>query len=253
MYSGNTIALLMPARNEAPALPAVLNNIPPQVDAVVVIDNGSTDATAQIAQSCGAQVVLENKPGYGRACLAGIDSLKKNPPDIVAFADADGSDDLNRLPELIDPLVHGHADLVIEKRMPVDPEALSQQQRFGNWLATTLIRLFWRYAFQDLGPMRAMRWESLQNLDMKDQNFGWTIEMQIKAVKTGLRIIEVPLPYMKRSAGTSKISRTVKGTIRAGAKIIWVIFREALMRKEPVQSNDKDSVSKVRESHLPSN
>ena len=253
MYSGNTIALLIPARNEAPALPAVLSNIPPLVDSVVVIDNGSTDATALVAQSCGAQVIPEDTPGYGRACLAGIDSLKKNPPDIVAFADADGSDDLSRLSELIDPMVKEDADLVIEMRTPVEPDALSQQQRFGNWLATTLIRLFWGHAFQDLGPMRAMRWESLQNLDMKDQDFGWTIEMQIKAVKTGLRIIEVPLPYMKRSAGTSKISRTIKGALSAGIKIIWVIFREALIRKEPVQNKDKDSVSKVRGSHLPSN
>ena len=252
MYSGNTIALLIPARNEALALPAVLRNIPPLVDSVVVIDNGSTDATAQVAQSCGAQVVPEKKSGYGKACLAGIDSLKKNPPDIVAFADADGSDDLSRLPELIDPLVKEHADLVIERRTPVEPDALSQQQRFGNWLATTLIRLFWGHAFQDLGPMRAMRWEPLQDLDMKDQNFGWTIEMQIKAVKKEMRIIEVPLPYRKRSAGTSKISRTIKGTIRAGIKIIWIIFREALMRKEPVPDKNKDSVSKVRGSHLPS-
>jgi len=253
MYSGNTIALLIPARNEAPALPAVLNTIPPLVDSVVVIDNGSTDATARVAHSHGAQVVSESNPGYGMACLAGMETLKKNPPDIVAFADADGSDDLSRLPELIAPLVKGQADLVIERRVPVEPDALSQQQRFGNWLATTLIRLFWGHTFQDLGPMRGMRWEPLQNLNMKDQDFGWTIEMQIKAVKTGLRIIEVPLPYMKRSAGTSKISRTIKGAIKAGIKIIWVIFREALMRKEPVQSKNKESVSKVSESHLPSN
>ena len=253
MYSGNTIALLIPARNEALALPAVLGNIPSLVDSVVVIDNGSTDATAQVAQSCGAQVVPENKSGYGRACLAGIDFLKKNPPDIVAFADADGSDDLSGLSELIDPLIKRNADLLIEKRMPVEPDALSQQQRFGNWLATTLIRLVWGHAFQDLGPMRAMRWESLQGLDMKDQDFGWTIEMQIKAVKTGLKIIEVPMPYRKRSAGVSKISRTIKGTIRAGIKIIWVIFREALIRREPVQNKDANRVSKARESRLSSN
>jgi hypothetical protein len=253
MYSGNTIALLIPARNEAPALPAVLGNIPPIVDSVVVIDNGSTDATALIARSYGAQVVPENISGYGRACLAGIDSLKKNPPDIVAFADADGSDDLSRLSELIDPMLREQAELVIERRTPVEPDALSQQQRFGNWLATTLIRIFWGHAFQDLGPMRAMRWESLQNLDMKDQNFGWTIEMQIKAVKAGWRIIEVPLPYMKRSAGTSKISRTVKGALSAGIKIIWVIFREALIRKRPARHQDKNSGLKVRESRLSSN
>ena len=232
MYSGNTIAILLPARNEAEALPAVLSHMPALVDVVVVIDNGSNDSTAEVAQSYGVRVVSESKPGYGKACLAGIEALQNNPPDIIAFADADGSDDLSRLPEIIDPLVKEHADLVIEKRLPIEPDALSQQQRFGNWLATTLIRLFWGHAFQDLGPMRAMRWGSLQNMDMKDQDFGWTIEMQIKAVKTGLRIVEVPLPYMKRTAGTSKISRTIKGSICAGIKIIWVIFREALMRRQ---------------------
>jgi hypothetical protein len=125
-------------------------------------------------------------------------------------------------------LVNCHADIILERRIPINPDALTFQQRFGNRLATSLIRLFWGHAFQDLGPMRVMRWKTLQHLNMRDQDFGWTIEMQIKAVKTGLRINEIPLPYRKRSAGISKISRTVSGTLRAGTKILWIIFREAL-------------------------
>jgi len=252
MYSGNTIALLLPARNEAAALPAVLDYIPAFVDSVVVIDNGSTDDTARVAQSYGTRVVWEERPGYGRSCLTGIDALKNNPPDIVAFADADGSDDLSGLWKLIDPIVKDQADLVIERRMPVNPDALTQQQRFGNWLATALIRLLWGCAFQDLGPMRALRWECLQGLGMKDRDFGWTIEMQIKALKRRLRIIEVPLPYKKRAAGTSKISGTIRGTIRAGIKIIWVIFREALPGKVPAQIKNKEELSNLGGNHLSS-
>jgi glycosyltransferase involved in cell wall biosynthesis len=252
MYSGYTVALLLPARNEELCLPPVLRDIPPEVDAVLVIDNGSTDSTVQTVQQFGIPVISEPVSGYGRACLAGIAALKNDPPDIVAFSDADGSDDLSALLKLIAPIAEDHADLVIEMRMPIDPDALTQQQRFGNWLATRLIRLFWGHAFQDLGPMRAIRWGSLQDLHMKDQDFGWTIEMQIKAVQRGLRIIEVPLPYMKRSAGDSKISRTVKGTIRAGIKIIWVIFREAFIRKLPAKKNSEEGLSNLGGNHLPS-
>src|SRR3972149_3665601 len=176
MYHGKSIALLSPARNEALSLPRVLRAVPSQIDRVVVIDNGSTDATAFIAQEHGASVVRVSEAGYGRACLAGIAFLRSNPPDIVAFADGDGSDDVSRLLELIDHMTTKSADLVMEKRIPVYPEAISPQQRFGNYLATTLIRLIWRHGFADLGPMRAIAWEALQKLDMCDQNFGWTIE-----------------------------------------------------------------------------
>ncbi len=158
--------------------------------------------------------------------------LKKHPPDIVAFADADGSDDLTKLRELITPIAKEEADFVIEKRMPVEPQALSQQQRFGNWLAASLIRLFWGHSFGDLGPMRAIRWKSLSALGMTDQNFGWTVEMQILALKNGLRIQEYPLPYRKRTAGRSKVSRTLRGSLKAGMKILWVIFREVFVDKK---------------------
>ncbi len=228
MYSGYTIALLLPARNEELALPAVLKDIPPEIDYLLVVDNGSVDSTAAVARKHGAIVISEKKPGYGNSCLAGIEALKEMTPDIIAFADADGSDDVSRLKELLDPLVNEHADFVLEKRIPINREALSFQQRFGNRLATYLMRLFWGHAFEDLGPMRAIRWKTLQELNMRDKDFGWTIEMQIKAVQAGLCIKEVALPYRKRSAGKSKISRTVSGTLHAGVKIIWVILREAL-------------------------
>jgi glycosyltransferase involved in cell wall biosynthesis len=228
MYNGKTIALILPARNEALSLPSVLSDVPPEIDFVLVVDNGSTDNTASVAKARGAAVVSEPAPGYGMACLAGIANLKKNPPDIVAFADADGSDDLTKLFELITPIATGEADFVIEKRIPIDPQALSHQQRFGNWLAASLIRLFWGYSFGDLGPMRAIHWKALSILNMSDQNFGWTVEMQIRALKTGMRIQEYPLPYRKRAAGRSKVSRTLRGTVKAGVKILWVIFREAV-------------------------
>jgi Glycosyl transferase family 2 len=232
MYYGKTIALILPARNEALALPAVLKDIPPEIDSVLVVDNGSIDDTATVARSFNAMVVSESAPGYGMACLAGIASLNNNPPDIVAFADADGSDDLTKLCALITPIAQGEVDFVIEKRMPVEPNALSHQQRFGNWLAASLMRLFWGYSFGDLGPMRAIQWESLSALSMSDRNFGWTVEMQIRSLKTGLRIREYPLPYRARTAGRSKVSRTLRGSIKAGVKILWVIFREAFVDKK---------------------
>ena len=228
MYKGISIALLIPARNEALSLPTVLRAVPPEVDRLIVMDNGSTDDTNLVAQAHAASVIEVSEAGYGRACLAGIAFLSSDPPDIVAFADGDGSDEVSRLLELIDPLTAGAADLVIEKRVPIHPEAISLQQRFGNYLATTLIRLIWRHSFTDLGPMRAISWKALQDLGMGDQNFGWTIEMQIKAVKAGLKITECALPYRDRIAGQSKVSRTFKGTMLAGMKILWVIFREAI-------------------------
>ena len=229
MYKGKSIALILPARNEALALPSVLKDIPPEVDHVIIVDNGSVDVTAKVAYEHGASVISEPVPGYGRACLAAFETLNEIAPDIVAFVDADGSDDISRLLELIDPIISGYADLVLEQRIPSEPEAMSTQQRFGNHLATTLIHVIWGHLYNDLGPMRAIQWSSLQSLDMKDQDYGWTVEMQIKALKRGLRVHEYPLPYRKRAAGRSKVSRTLQGTVRAGFKILWVIFREALL------------------------
>jgi glycosyltransferase involved in cell wall biosynthesis len=221
----------MPARNEALSLPSVLRSVPREMDRVIVADNGSTDNTAQIARAAGAQVVAEPRPGYGRACLAALAAMEISPPDIVAFADADGSDDLSRLPELIDPLTTGEADFTLERRIPVEANALSLQQRLGNWLATRLVRFLWGYAYQDLGPMRAITWSALRRLDMNDPNYGWTIEMQVRALQHGLRVMELPVPYRSRKAGRSKVSGTITGSLRAGAKILSIIGHEALRER----------------------
>lgn len=227
MIGGKTVALLIPARNEEESLPLVLGSCPGVVDYVVVVDNGSADRTAEVALQAGAEVVREPRPGYGRACLAGLGFLAAHPPDIVAFADGDGSDALSFLEDIVLPLAQDEADLSLGRRVPSDPRALSIQQRFGNRLATTLIRLIWNHSFGDLGPMRAVTWHFLDRLDMRDKGFGWTVEMQVRAVKAGGRIHEVPVPYHRRSAGRSKVSRTLSGTVKAGAKILWVIGREA--------------------------
>ena len=220
------IALIIPARNEELSLPGVLHNIPPGITRVIVVDNGSTDGTARVAAAYGALVVNEPIAGYGRACLAGLAALQDHPPDIVAFVDADGSDELACLPVLIASITAGEQDFVLGERIPVERKALSFQQRFGHLLATGLIRLIWKHRYHDLGPMRVIRWDALEQLGMTDQDFGWTVEMQVRALKHGLRIQEIRVPYHKRSAGKSKISRTISGTVKAGSTILWTIGRE---------------------------
>ncbi|PLX85915.1 MAG: glycosyltransferase family 2 protein [Desulfuromonas sp.] len=232
MHSGKNIALLIPARNEALSLPAVLAAVPAWTDRVMVVDNGSDDGTAAVARRFGAEVVAEPVPGYGQACLAGLAALRENPPDILVFADADGSDDLATLEGLLRPLVSGRADFALANRVPTEIRALTPQQRFGNWLATRLIRLVWGYGYGDLGPMRAMNWADLERLHMRDRDFGWTVEMQIKAVQRRLRIRQIPSPYRPRVAGRSQISGTVRGVVSAGFKILWVIGREACQEKK---------------------
>jgi glycosyltransferase involved in cell wall biosynthesis len=227
MIGGKTVCLIIPARNEESSLPGVLSSIPVEIDRIVVVDNGSTDATALTARRYGAQVVAEPIAGYGRACLAGLAALENSVPDLVAFVDADGSDDLSCFLSLLMILVHGQADLVLSWRRPVGPGALSPQQRWGNYLVTRLIRIIWRHQYRDLGPMRALTWQALTAIGMEDRDFGWTVEMQIRCLKRGLRVVEVPVPYRARTLGRSKISRTVSGTVRAGSKMLRVIVREA--------------------------
>ena len=226
MTADARIALIIPARNEELSLPTVLARVPTEVTRVIVVDNGSTDRTAAVAKAHGAEVVHEPSPGYGSACLAGIAALADDPPELVAFADADGSDGVENLAELLKPLLDGTVDLALSRRVPAARRALSPQQRFGNWLATRLIRIIWGHDYHDLGPMRVIAWQALTGLRMCDRTFGWTVEMQIRALKTGLRTVEVPLPYRVRIAGTSKISRTLTGVLRAGSTILWVIGKE---------------------------
>lgn len=221
--------LVIPARNEEAALPEVLGRVPKAIGRVIVVDNGSTDATAAVAASFGAQVVHEPVAGYGRACLAGLAALRDDPPRIVAFVDADGSDDLSYFPDLLAPVVAGERDLVLGRRVAAENGALSFQQRFGHILATFLIDLFWGLRFRDLGPMRVIRWEALERLEMRDRAFGWTVEMQVRALRHGLRTLELDVPYRRRRAGKSKISRTIGGTFRAGSTILFVIARELLL------------------------
>jgi len=230
MRSGATIAVVIPALNEALSVGRVIDAIPPWVDDVVVADNGSTDGTADVARRCGARVVTEPRRGYGSACLAGIAALSR--PDIVVFLDADFSDHPEEMPQLVDPILDGQADMVIGSRTRghANPGALTLQARFGNGLACALMRLFWGRRHTDLGPFRAIRSSTLESLHMRDRNYGWTVEMQIKALVCGARVREVPVSYRKR-IGRSKVSGTVRGVIGAGTKILWTILRSALARR----------------------
>ena len=224
------IAVIIPALNEEATLPSVLADISREVvEEVVVVDNGSSDRTAAVARMNDATVLHEPRRGYGAACLAGIAYLEQKAPDIVVFLDGDYSDCPEELPMVVRPIVSGAYDLVIGSRTKglAAPGALLPQAQFGNALATLLIRLLYGFSYSDLGPFRAIRFSSLLALGMVDQNYGWTVEMQIKAVRKGLRITEVPVRYRKRSGGASKVTGTVKGTFLAGYKILWTVFRYA--------------------------
>lgn len=221
--------LVIPARNEAENMPALIAAVDATRQAaglrrVVLADNGSTDGTADLARAGGFEVVYEPQPGYGAACLAALDHLKADPPDMVAFLDADLADDPAHLIDLITPIAEGSADLALGQRQRLAvPGALDPHQRFGNWLATSLLRVITGRAYRDLGPMRALRWRSLEKLAMVDRTWGWTVEMQYKAARYGLRIAEIDVPYRKRHAGKSKISGSLVGSFRAGTKIIGTL------------------------------
>lgn len=229
MRNGSRIGVVIPARDEERAIGKVVAAIPDWVDAIVVADNGSRDATAEVARRAGARVASEPEAGYGAACMAGIAALPS--VDAVVFVDGDYSDYPEDMAGLVDPIVEGRADMVIGSRLLTaeSAAALSPQQRYGNRLATGLIRLFWGAKFTDLGPFRAIRREALERLAMADRDFGWTVEMQLKATEHGLTWLEVPARYRAR-IGVSKISGTVSGTLRAGAKILTLIARHALRR-----------------------
>jgi glycosyltransferase involved in cell wall biosynthesis len=219
------ISVIIPAYNEEESLPHVLNDLPQdRLHQIIVVDNHSTDRTPEVARENGATVVHEKRRGYGQACLSGMAAL--DHPDIVVFLDGDYSDFPEEIDLLLEPILKGEADFIVGSRMILKEsrQALLPQARYGNQLAVFLIRLFFGYRFTDLGPFRAIRYESLQAIGMRDKNFGWTVEMQIKAVQKGLRIREIPVRYRMR-IGVSKITGTVSGTLKAGTKIIYTIFK----------------------------
>ena len=228
------VGLVMPAWNEEQALPLVLAELPREgLTRIVVVDNGSTDRTPELAAAAGAEVVHEPRRGYGQACLAGLAALREpgpggEPPwtadDLVVFLDADHSDHPTDLPDVLAPLLAHEADFVIGSRVlgGADMQALLPQAWFGNRLACFLMRVLFRARYTDLGPFRAIRWDALEALAMRDTDFGWTVEMQLKAKSFGLRVREVPVRYRKR-VGQSKITGTLRGTLAAGWKILgWI-------------------------------
>lgn len=237
MYRGKKVAVLIPALDEAESLAGVLADIPLFVDRIIVCDNGSRDETYEIASRYGPRppvtAVREFRRGYGSACLRAMSALADE--DLVVFLDADGSDHAELMGRLLDPLLDG-ADLCLSNRFTpfLQPGALSLPQVFGNKLAVFLVRLLWGFDYRDLGPFRAVRRHALERLQMRDTTFGWTIEMQVKALVAGLRIAQVDMPYRARIAGKSKISGTFSGVVRAGAKIITTIlaYRMALPRTD---------------------
>ena len=225
------IDVIIPAYNEEESIGLVLADIPKDwIRDVIVCNNTSTDATAVVAQKAGAIVVDQPQKGYGSACLKGIEYIKSRPveeqPDIVVFLDGDYSDHPEELPNVVRPIIEKDRDLVIGSRAigKLERGSMMPQQVFGNWLATSLIKLFYRYSFTDLGPFRAIKWRKLLDLNMEDPDFGWTVEMQVKAAKYKLSFEEVPVSYRRR-VGVSKVSGTIRGTILAGHKILWTIFK----------------------------
>ncbi len=227
MRGAMRIGVVIPALNEEWAIGRVLDAIPAWVDEAVVVNNGSTDATAAVARAHGARVVDEHRRGYGVACLTGIDAV--DDAHIVVFLDGDFSDRPEQMARLVDPIVEGRADFVLSNRVSenADDQPMTPMQRVGNRLACRLINGRWRARYSDLGPFRAISRSALDRLSLRDRNFGWTVEMQIQAVRHGLRVQQVQMSYRRR-IGQSKISGTLRGAVGAGAKILFVIFRHAV-------------------------
>jgi glycosyltransferase involved in cell wall biosynthesis len=236
------VALVIPALDEEGPLARVLAELPApghelqtaagaaRLVSIVVCDNGSVDRTADVARAAGAIVVSEPRRGYGSACLAALAHLHPAPPDVVAFVDADHSDDPADLPAILSPLVAGTADLVVGSRTlgRIEPGAFTPVQAFGNALAPALLGLFWGAQVTDLGPFRAIRWAALERLHMRDRDYGWTVEMQARALAAGLRYAEVPVAYRRRRLGRSKIAGTLRGVAGASFKILGTIARVRL-------------------------
>lgn len=222
------IVVIIPAFNEEGSIAKVIAEIPEIVSETIVVNNNSTDLTFQVAQDAGATVINQPMMGYGNACLKGLEYLKEQQinPDIVVFLDGDYSDYPEELTKVIAPIINEDIDFVIGTRVKHLQEkgSMTPQQHFGNWLACSLMKLFFNANFTDLGPFRAIKYQKLLNLKMQDQTYGWTVEMQLKALKQKLSYTEVPVRYKKR-IGVSKVSGTIKGTIFAGVKILTWIFK----------------------------
>ncbi len=222
------IDIIIPAYNEQDSVGLVIGDIPKHlVREIIVVNNASNDQTSAMAEKAGATVLSQAEKGYGAACLKGMEHVrnKKNAPDVIVFLDADYSDHPEEMPLLLEEIEKG-SDLVIGSRALGNREkgSMTPQQVFGNWLATTLMKWIYGITFSDLGPFRAIRWTSLESIDMRDRNWGWTVEMQLKAAKNNLKCSEVPVSYRKR-IGVSKVSGTLKGSVMAGYKILYTIFK----------------------------
>jgi glycosyltransferase involved in cell wall biosynthesis len=229
MSNMKIVRVVIPAHNESASIGKVVQAIPEALVAeIVVVNNASTDTTKDVAESWGATVLDQPLKGYGHSCLMGIAHCLQKGTDIIVFLDGDFSDYPEEMPLVLKPILEQNADLVIGSRALGERESGSMTfpQVFGNWLATRLIRLFFGVQFTDLGPFRAITTKALEKLNMQDKTYGWTVEMQVKAAKLGLRCVEVPVNYRRR-IGKSKVSGTIKGAFMAGVKILWTIFKYA--------------------------
>ena len=238
-----SIALIIPALNEAESIGIQLSRLPRLYFAqIIVADNGSKDRTAEVARAAGAEVVFEPRRGYGRACQAALAHLR---PEIeaVMFMDADLSDDAEDGERLASVFCAGGWDLVLGSRVlgKAESGSLTPAQRFGNWLTTRLIRWIWGVSFSDLGPLRILSRDALRRLDLRDPDFGWNVEMQVKAARLRFRVVEIPVDYHCRRFGRSKISSTLTGSARAGVKILWTVFRQWQASRRLPHSNRPES------------
>jgi hypothetical protein len=224
------IVAVIPCLDEADNVASVVAGLEPWVDRVIVVDNGSRDATAEVAAAAGADVVVEPRCGYGRACLAGIDRAQEHHPDVVLFLDGDGSDDPDDAPRLLEPVQSGEVDLCLGRRTARSTArgAMAPVQRFGNWFAPALMRMLFNAPYHDMPPFKAISARALEALDLRDESYGFTIEMLIKAHHRGLSVREVEVRHRARHAGQSKVSGTLVGSVRASSKILTAIARHAL-------------------------
>lgn len=251
MHRDKTVSLIIPALDEEGAIGPLLRRVPrPIVDHMIVADNGSRDATAERARQAGAVVVIAPRRGYGSACLAGIAEARRLGTGLYAFLDGDGSDDPSELPLLLECLSRHELDLVIGSRVLGDCEkgALTPVQIFGNWLTCNLVRLFWGVRYSDLGPFRLVTAEALDRLEMADPDFGWTVEMQVKAAQLGMRVRDVPVSRAVRRAGQSKVSGTISGSFHAGRRILSYVVRAKLAEQNKPRGKSASARAKSRPS-----